>query len=72
MKITEDLSLRFRRYLLNNFNGDTPSNYFSLLGQTSTKYVYETYKRHRLADNRQYVEKLPCVEGGTFPDLMLS
>ncbi len=49
-----------------------PATVALLLGQTTTKYVYETYKRHRLVDNRQYVEKLPCVAGGIFSDLVIS
>ncbi|NLR80438.1 phage integrase SAM-like domain-containing protein [Chitinophaga eiseniae] len=29
VEITENICKRFRRYLLDKFNGDTPSNYYS-------------------------------------------
>jgi hypothetical protein len=47
--------------LLQDANVDT-ATVALLLGQTSTKYVNEVYKRHRPKDQRENIAKLPTVE----------
>jgi integrase len=41
--VTEDLCKRFRQYLLDNFNGDTPANYYSRFKQVLTSATKEGY-----------------------------
>lgn len=45
IEITENLSGRFRQYLLDNFNGDTPANYFSRYKKVLKNAAKEGYFR---------------------------
>lgn len=46
LDITENLSLRFRQYLLDRFNGDTPANYFSHYKKVVKAATKEGYFRY--------------------------
>lgn len=48
--ITENLCVRFRQYLLDNFNGDTPSNYFSPFKKMVKAATKEGYFKHNPVD----------------------
>jgi integrase len=45
IEITENLSVRFRQYLLDNFNGDTPANYFARFKRVLKNATKEGYFR---------------------------
>ncbi|HTR29923.1 MAG TPA: site-specific integrase [Puia sp.] len=49
--VTENLCERFRKYLLDKFNGDTPANYFSRLKRVAKAATKEGYFRINPADD---------------------
>jgi integrase len=49
--VTENLCQRFRKYLLDKFNGDTPANYFSRLKRVVRSATKEGYFRVNPADD---------------------
>lgn len=49
--VTENLCHRFRQYLLDNFNGDTPANYFTPFKKMLRAATKEGYFRHNPAED---------------------
>lgn len=70
IEITEDLCQRFRNYLLDKFNGDTPMNYFSefkRMVKAATKQGYYRYNpaedvKAKAGKNRRLKEHLEVEE----------
>lgn len=51
IEVTEELCTRFRQYLLKNFNGDTPANYFARFKRVIKAATKEGYYRYNPAED---------------------